>query len=109
MTRLFHIIVALVNASDGVLLIDEFENGLHWSVQPQVWRWVFRLAERQNVQVFASTHSRDCIAGFEEAWVEHLEAGGFLRLDSSDAEGIKVTTYDLETLGDALDMHVEVR
>lgn len=109
MTRLFHIIVALVNASNGVLLIDEFENGLHWSVQPQVWRWVFRLAERQNVQVFASTHSRDCVAGFEEAWLEDMQAGGFFRLDANDAEGIKVTSYDLETLGDALDMHVEVR
>lgn len=40
-TRLFHIIVALVNARNGILLIDEFENGLHWSVQPNVWDIVF--------------------------------------------------------------------
>ena len=39
--RLFHIIVALVNARNGILLIDEFENGLHWSVQPKVWDIVF--------------------------------------------------------------------
>lgn len=109
MTRLFHIIVALVNASDGVLLIDEFENGLHWSVQPQVWHWVFRIAARQNVQVFASTHSRDCVAGFEEAWLENKEAGGFFRLDPSHELGIRITAYDWETLNDALDMHVEVR
>jgi AAA15 family ATPase/GTPase len=36
-TRLFQIILSLVNAKDGLLLIDEFENGLYWSVQPKVW------------------------------------------------------------------------
>jgi AAA15 family ATPase/GTPase len=33
-TRFFHIIVALVNAQNGILLVDEFENGLYWKVQP---------------------------------------------------------------------------
>lgn len=58
-TRLFHIIVALVNARNGILLIDEFENGLHWSVQPKVWDIVFQLSEKLNVQVFATTHSHE--------------------------------------------------
>jgi AAA15 family ATPase/GTPase len=108
MTRLFHIIVALVNAQNGLLLIDEFENGLHWTVQPKVWDIVFQLAERLNVQVFATTHSRDCIEGFDSAWNKYPALGAFLRLDEKNGL-IKATEYTSETLTDAIDMDVEVR
>jgi predicted ATP-dependent endonuclease of OLD family len=107
-TRLFHIIVALVNARNGLLLIDEFENGLHWTVQPQVWDVVFQLAEKLNVQVFATTHSRDCIRGFDEAWQKYPDLGAFFRLDNKNGS-IKTTEYTAETLTDAIDMDVEVR
>jgi len=108
MNRLFNIIVALVNAQNGLLLIDEFENGLHWSVQPKVWDIVFQLSERLNVQVFATTHSRDCIEGFDRTWNNYPELGAFFRLDAKD-EFIRATEYTSETLTDAIDMDVEVR
>ncbi|MFP4007585.1 MAG: AAA family ATPase [Spirulinaceae cyanobacterium] len=107
-TRLFHIIVALVNAQNGILLIDEFENGLHWSVQPKVWDIVFKLSQKLNVQVFATTHSRDCIAGFDWAWNQYPEMGSFFRLDEKQGV-IKATEYTSETLTDSLDMAVEIR
>lgn len=108
MTRLFHIIVALVNARNGLLLIDEFENGLHWSVQPKVWDIVFQLSDRLNVQVFATTHSRDCIKGFDQAWNNYPALGAFFRLDEKNGV-IKATEYTSETLNDSIDMDVEVR
>jgi hypothetical protein len=108
MTRLFHIIVALVNAQNGILLVDEFENGLYWKVQPKVWDVVFQLADRLNVQVFATTHSRDCIRAFDEAWNKHLQSGAFFRLDARP-EGVKITEYNAETLTDAIETDVEVR
>ncbi len=107
--RLFHIVVALVNAQDGILIVDEFENGLHWSVQPNVWEMVFRLAEDLNVQVFASTHSRDCIRGFESAWSNHESLGSFFRLNPLKDRSVSITYYDRETLADALETDVEVR
>ncbi len=107
-TRLFHIIVALVNAQNGLLLIDEFENGLHWSIQPKVWDLVFQLSEILNVQVFATTHSRDCIKGFDSTWNNYPELGAFFRLDVKD-DLIRATEYTSETLTDAIDMDVEVR
>jgi hypothetical protein len=108
MTRLFHIIVALVNAQNGFLLIDEFENGLHWSVQPRVWNIIFQLSEKLNVQVFATTHSRDCIKGFDSNWNQYPELGAFFRLDMKD-KLIRATEYTSETLTDSIDMDVEVR
>ncbi len=109
MTRLFHLVLALVNAKDGTLLVDEFENGLHWSVLPKVWDTVFKLAVKLNVQVFATTHSRDCILGFKKAWEQNESLGSFHRLDADPENGARSIAYSLETLSDALDMDVEVR
>jgi len=109
MTRLFHLVLALVNAKNGILLVDEFENGLHWSVLPKVWDTVFRLAVKLDVQVFATTHSRDCIFGFKKAWEQNESLGSFHRLDADPEDGAKSISYSLETLSDALDMDVEVR
>jgi hypothetical protein len=67
LTHLFHIGLAMANASGGILLIDEFENGLHWEVQEQLWKALFEAANRFGVQVFATTHSNDCIHAFVEA------------------------------------------
>ncbi len=64
--RILTIILAMVNCENGYLLIDEFENGLHYSVQEKLWDIIFYLAERLNIQVFATTHSNDTIKAFGE-------------------------------------------
>ena len=106
--RLFEILLSLANARDGILLIDELENGLHYKIHPRVWDLIFRLSQKLNVQIFATTHSWDCIRGFETAWREHVDAGTFIRLDVK-ADKVKPTYYDLETLSGALWVGVEVR
>ncbi len=109
LTRLFHIILALVNSKNGFLLIDEFENGLHWSIHPKIWDIVTRLSEELNVQVVATTHSRDCIRGFYEAWSSKEEYASFYRLEADSVNGAKVVGYTREMLSDAIESDVEVR
>lgn len=58
--RLLGIALSLVATRDGILLIDEIDTGLHYSVMETMWTLVCKTAERLNVQVFATTHSRDC-------------------------------------------------
>jgi len=108
MNRILQIIVSLVNAKNSALIIDEFENGLHWSVQQEVWALVFRLAQLLNVQVFATTHSRDCIQGFEKAWAEDTAIGSFARVQKINNEA-SVREYTFDLLKDSIDMDVEVR
>lgn len=78
--RLFGIILSICNARNGVLLIDEIENGLHHSIQVEVWRTIFRLARDLNVQVFATSHSFDCIRSFQAAASNSEQDGVLIRL-----------------------------
>lgn len=109
MQRALGIALALVNARDGMLLIDEFENGLHYSVQADLWRLIFQVAHRLNVQVFATTHSWDCIEGFQKAAQEDTqEEGVLIRLQSRNGE-ISSTLYNEEELAIATREQIEVR
>ena len=106
--RLFAISLSLANARGGILLIDEFENGLHYSVQPDVWRMIFELAGALDVQVFATSHSWDAVKGFQKAAAESSEEGMLLRLLRWDGK-IHVTQADEDSLEIVTDSGIEVR
>ncbi len=108
--RILTIILALVNADNGFLLIDEFENGLHYTVQKQLWNIIFTLAQKLNVQVFATTHSEDCISGFESILNSpgnSLE-GELIRLDNENGT-IRQVEFNANELKIANDQNIEIR
>lgn len=58
--RILGLTLAIINAKNGVLLVDEIDTGLHFSAMSDMWKLLYETAKRLNVQVFATTHSRDC-------------------------------------------------
>ena len=58
--RILGLALATVSASNGVLLVDEIDTGLHFTAMSDMWKLVWETAKRLNVQVFATTHSNDC-------------------------------------------------
>ena len=108
LNRLFGIVLSLVNARSGLLLIDEFENGMHHTVQADAWRAVFRLASRLDIQVVATSHSWDAIEAFQRAASEHPEEGVLIRL-SRKGEDIIPTRFSEEELAVATRERIEVR
>jgi hypothetical protein len=109
LTKLFHIALAVASASRGVLLIDEFENGLHWSVQEKLWIAVAKAAGEFGVQVFSTTHSRDCIEGFTSAVKGgRPEDASVYRLERK-ADDVLATNLPLINVDAAIREHEEVR
>ena len=60
MWRMLGLSLALANAKGGVLLVDKIDTGFHYSIMGNMWRMVNERASALDVQVFATTHSRDC-------------------------------------------------
>jgi hypothetical protein len=58
--RMLGLTLAIVNARNGVLLIDEIDTGFHFSALSDMWKLIWETAKRLNVQVFATTHNSDC-------------------------------------------------
>jgi AAA15 family ATPase/GTPase len=106
--RLFGIALALALSKDGMLLVDEIENGIHYSVHADLWRLVFVTAARLNIQVFATTHSYDCIKAFAEAARESEEDGVLVRL-ARKGDRTLVGEFDERELEIAVEGEIEVR
>jgi predicted ATP-dependent endonuclease of OLD family len=58
--RILGLTLAIVNAKGGVLLVDEIDTGLHFTAMYDMWKLIYETAKQLNIQVFATTHSRDC-------------------------------------------------
>lgn len=58
--RMLGLTLAIVNARNGVLLVDEIDTGLHFSAMSDMWKLIWETAKKLNVQVFATTHNSDC-------------------------------------------------
>ena len=108
MNRLFGIILSLINAKDGLLLIDEFENGIHHTIQADAWRAIFKLASRLDIQVVATSHSWDAIEAFQKAASETEEEGVLIRL-SRKGDDIIPTLFRENELAVATRDRIEVR
>jgi AAA15 family ATPase/GTPase len=113
MTRICDIIVAIFSASNGIVLIDEIENGIHYSIMEKVWSAIAEAARKFNVQVFATTHSSECIMAAHNAFKESEKKSGqydflYHRLDNVDGN-IAAKTYDQESLDAAEDLDFEIR
>ncbi len=109
MNRLFGIVLALVNSSNGLLLIDEVENGLHWTVESNVWELLFQVSLSLNVQVFATTHSKDCIDAFEIAASENTATEGKLIRLERKGEQIQSVEFEESELAIAREHEIEIR
>ena len=112
MNRLLGNALALVNAKGGIFLIDEVESGLHYSVQPDMWRLILETAAKLNVQVFATTHSLDCLRAFESAASERGEDESLLislRRHRQEPEKIVAVLAGKEDLEIIIHSHIEAR
>lgn len=114
MQRVLQLTLKAISARNGFLLVDEFENGLHYSVQEKIWDLLFKLAGTLNIQIFATTHSWDCIESFAQVAKDRKDAQGMLfrmgrSVRTSDNGKIIATVFDEDQLFNITQTDVEVR
>lgn len=107
--RMFCIALGLANCRGGILLIDEAENGIHYSLQSQFWSLVLRASEKYNTQVLATTHGKDCINGFAAAALDHPNVDANLVRISRRNDKLRAVEYSKEQLEVAAEQNIEVR
>ncbi len=107
--RLFSTAITLANCRDGFLLIDEAENGIHYTAQHKFWSMVLQTAQENNIQVFATTHSFDCVRGFAQATTDAEDVSGVLvRLEQEEGR-TRCIRYSEEEFESAAEYNIEVR
>jgi len=110
MTKLLHILLGIASMPAGIVLVDEIENGFYWDTLPLIWSTIQATAQEYGTQVFASTHSAECLRALEPSLAVDSGAFRLLRLTkSSDDVQPTATLIDGKSLAAAITEGFEIR
>lgn len=76
--RLFEIALSFAYAKNGVICIDEFETSFHYGLLEDFTKFIQELAIKFNVQVFITTHSKECVDAFVKNGYRNNDISAFL-------------------------------
>jgi AAA15 family ATPase/GTPase len=112
--RLLYILVAIADSKDGIVLIDEIENGLHFSAQKVLWASILEASKMYNVQLFITSHSKESLFFLKEVLHENdyqdfqnATACYYLRKD--DTNTLKSYKYNFDKFEYAIEQDIELR
>lgn len=106
MWRLLGLALSIASADGGVLLVDEIDTGLHYSIMEDMWRMLSKAAEARSVQLFATTHNRDCYESLAAIAVSAADSVTIQRIDKSRGEAVR---FSSEAIVAAAERGLEVR
>jgi energy-coupling factor transporter ATP-binding protein EcfA2 len=107
--HLLSVVLALIKSRGSTLLIDEVASGIHYSVQPKLWSMIFDQAANFDVQVFATTHSWDCVSALSKAGSERLlQSASLFRLEKHGQQ-IRSVSFSGKELSIAAEEMIEIR
>ncbi|MDY3556927.1 AAA family ATPase [Gemmata sp. JC717] len=107
--RLLGLALALAKTEGGILLIDEIDTGLHYSVMENMWRLVNQTAKRHRIQVFATTHSRDCYESLATVCRDTVSKNSEVTIQRVERGKAKATSYSEKEIVAAAERGMEVR
>lgn len=114
--HLISIIAALFHAEDGYLFIDEIDNGIHYTQLDRLWEIILTISKEQNVQVFATTHSKECIESYarvskklEESQVIDKDDICFIELGKNKENELDSIVYNYDMIQSEIKQNHEIR
>ncbi len=110
--RLLSLSIAITQSRGGVLLVDEIDTGLHHTAMSDMWRLIISAAQQFDVQVFATTHSSDCVNSLalnSEAYLTALGMPQTVTFQRLERDHNRATPYSPEDVQIAARHSVEIR
>ncbi len=107
--RLAYLYAGLLGQNANIALIDEIENGIHYSALPILWQGIANIARELDIQIFATTHSYECIQAAAKVFEATPEEFQLIRLERTDDNNIKPVLIRDENLAVVLESNWEIR
>ncbi|MGH2409074.1 MAG: AAA family ATPase [Chloroflexota bacterium] len=107
--HLANITLSIASARDGTVMIDELENGFYYKNLQSGWEAIRRACALSKAQIFATTHSRECVMAALRAFGDDArDQFRLFRLENM-GDHTRAIAYDVETANAAFALDLEVR
>jgi ABC-type transport system involved in cytochrome c biogenesis ATPase subunit len=107
--HLLGLVLNLLSAREGFLLVDEIDTGLHYSVMVDMWRLMVESAKRLDVQVFATTHSLDCVRALARLRKRYPDLAAEITVHRVEKDAPCTVVFDADEIVVAAESQLEVR
>ena len=110
--RMINIISSILDVDYHIVMIDEIDNGLHYSAHKLIWRTILKFAQQRDIQLFVTTHNIDCLLGLKNAMEENPEFQALTNvynIAKTKAKGFKSYRYSYNELKEAIEQEIEIR
>ena len=94
--------------SGGLVLVDEIENGFYYDRLPKVWAALLLACKHSGTQVFASTHSAECLRGLLPTLRDHADEFSLIRAEKVDGR-CTARMFTGRELRSAIEQDMEIR
>lgn len=109
--RAFSIALAIESFPEGIVIIDEIENGISYNILEEFWKYILKHSKLNNVQVFTATHSIETILAVYSISKKIKQPQYRLRVFRVEREEqhYNVVKFVSSTLGTSLEKGWEIR
>jgi AAA15 family ATPase/GTPase len=111
MVSLVSVFLAMHHCKNGIVLLDEIDNAVHYSKLSDLWAMIANLSKLLNVQVFATTHSQESLRAFVNAMKENslISNSSYTRFHKNPEGNPIISNYTDEEIVSALELGWELR
>ncbi|MEM8643025.1 MAG: AAA family ATPase [Cyanobacteria bacterium P01_G01_bin.54] len=109
MWRMLSIALTLVTSKGGTVLIDEIDTGLHYTAMVDMWRFIWKVAKKLDVQVFATTHNSDCWQSLAEIAEEEDTSENGITIHRIEKGASRSIVFNEKQMAIAAERGIEVR
>ena len=110
--RYLSIVASSANSMNSVIMLDEIDNGLHYSAYIKLWEAIFALATKTNKQMFVTTHSKETLYRLNqmlEANPAYQQELRLYTLERTKLKGYQAYKYTYDGLAEACKNEIEIR
>ncbi len=107
--KYLNILLAITFVKNGIVMIDEIENGIYWKKMPNIWKTLRSFCHNNGVQLFATTHSNECLQAILPAMEKNVEDFSLIRTEVDGKANYKIRQFSGKSFKAALIMRGEVR
>ena len=110
--KLFTLVLAIYNSLNGILIIDEIDNGLHFSSMKALWNVILKVSNQFNTQLFITTHNIDSLKGMKKVLdveMDYRNEVSFYKVIHRPSDENEVLYYNSESFSTVIEQENEIR
>jgi len=106
--KLLTILLIIATSPNGTILIDEIEDGFYFKKMASTWKVIHGFAKANGTQIFATTHSQECLAALLPVLEANEDDFALIRASRSNGS-IRFSVNDGRRFASALSQEFELR